>query len=251
MRHVCVFDVNETLLDLTALDTKFSQHLLDAGVRREWFAQLLSSAFVSTITGAYRDFGTLGRAALRAVAERHGTELDDSQLDDILSAMWQLPPHPDVTGGLEALAEADYRLAALTNSTTAVARKQLEYAGIASYFERILSVDAVRRFKPAPETYLMAARELDVPIEQIRLVAAHGWDVAGAMRAGAAAAFIARPGLWLDPAAETPDIVGADLIEVARLVIDIESTAEGKRVGQQLESSETSRSDADSEEEPS
>jgi 2-haloacid dehalogenase len=60
-------------------------------------------------------------------------------------------------------------------------------------------------------------------VERIRLVAAHAWDVAGALRAGCAAAFVARPGMVLDPLVEHPDVVGADLREVADRILEIES----------------------------
>ena len=52
MKRVCVFDVNETLLDLAALDTLFERVFGDASVRRLWFNQMLQSAFVATITDA-------------------------------------------------------------------------------------------------------------------------------------------------------------------------------------------------------
>jgi 2-haloacid dehalogenase len=57
---------------------------------------------------------------------------------------------------------------------------------------------------------------------EVRLIAAHAWDIAGALRAGCAAAFIARPGMVLDPLAPRPDIVGADLREVADQILAIE-----------------------------
>jgi 2-haloacid dehalogenase len=63
MAPVCVFDVNETLLDLAALDGEFERLFGDRGVRVTWFGQLLQSAMVATITDRYRDFGTVGRAA--------------------------------------------------------------------------------------------------------------------------------------------------------------------------------------------
>jgi 2-haloacid dehalogenase len=77
----------------------------------------------------------------------------------------------------------------------------------------------VRRLKPAPEPYLLAAQRLGVPIGEVRLIAAHAWDVAGAARAGCATAFVARPGKILDPLVEAPDVVGADLSEVADRII--------------------------------
>jgi 2-haloacid dehalogenase len=61
----------------------------------------------------------------------------------------------------------------------------------------------------------MAAAELEVEVQRLRLVAAHAWDVAGALRAGCLAAFVARPGMVLDPLAPAPDVVGPDMTEVA------------------------------------
>ena len=54
------------------------------------------------------------------------------------------------------------------------------------------------------------------------MIAAHAWDVAGALRAGCAAAFVARPGKVLDPLVESPGVVGADLREVAKRILEAE-----------------------------
>jgi 2-haloacid dehalogenase len=110
-------------------------------------------------------------------------------------------------------------MAALTNSTEQVARAQLEHAGLLDAFELVLSADTVGRLKPAPAPYRMAAERLGVAVDQVRLVAAHAWDVAGAARAGCATAFVARPGKVLDPLVERPEIVGADLAEVADAIL--------------------------------
>jgi 2-haloacid dehalogenase len=217
---VLVFDVNETLLDLSALDEPFEQVFGEPTVRREWFQQLLQSALVSTVTDAYADFGSIGRAALRMVADRRGHDLTDSETSLILGAVKTLPAHADVRDALERLRDGGYRLATLTNSTEAVARAQLDNAGLSSLFDRILSADTVRRLKPAPEAYGMAARELGTEIGQVCLIAAHAWDVAGALRAGARAAFVARPGMVLDPLAPEPDLVGADLGDLATKLLE-------------------------------
>jgi len=137
--------------------------------------------------------------------------------------MRELPPHPEVAKSLEKLREAGLRMATLTNSTREVAEAQMENSGLRGYFEQILSADAVKRLKPAPEPYMMAAEGLGVEIGQVRLVAAHSWDVAGALRAGCAAAFVARPGMVLDPLVERPDVVGVDLREVADRILEVET----------------------------
>ena len=119
-------------------------------------------------------------------------------------------------------ATAGFRLAALTNSTAQVEEAQLRHAGLADLFERALSADSAKRLKPAPEAYQAAARELGVTTADIRMVAAHVWDVQGALRAGCAAAFIERPGAVWNPLFEKPDVVAKDLAEVAERVIALD-----------------------------
>lgn len=219
MAYTYVFDVNETLLDLAALDSRFDAAFGTQGVRREWFQQMLQSAFISTITGAYTDFGALGAAALSAVAQRHGATLSDEARQGILMGMRELPPHPDVRPALERMRAAGIRLATLTNSTQEVAEAQLQHAGIRELFEQALSADTVRRLKPAREAYDYAVRRLNVTPSDLALVAAHGWDVAGAAAAGVHTVFVARPGQAPDPAAAAPERVVRDLNELADQIL--------------------------------
>lgn len=220
MRRVCLFDVNETLLDLGALDPHFERVFGDASVRRAWFLQVLQSALVATVTGVYSDFGTIGGSALDMTAERVGVKVSDEDKNQILGGMRELPPHPEVKDSLSRLRDAGFRLATLTNSTQQVAEAQIANAGLTEYFEQILSADSVKRLKPASEPYHMAAERLGVKIDEVRLIAAHAWDVAGALRAGCAAAFVARPGMVLDPLVQRPDVSGADLREVADKILE-------------------------------
>jgi 2-haloacid dehalogenase len=225
MRRVQVFDVNETLLDLAALDPHFQRIFGDAGVRVAWFEQMIQSALVATVTGVYHQFGSLAMAALETTAERAGVELADDDKKAVAAQMRQLPAHPEVAGALRRLRDAGLRLASLTNSTEQVARAQLEHAGLLDAFELVLSADTVRRLKPAPEPYLMAAERLGVAVGDVRLIAAHAWDVAGAARAGCATAFVARPGKVLDPLVERPEIIGANLAEVADAILTVDGVA--------------------------
>ncbi len=222
MPRVCVFDVNETLLDLSALDPHFERVFSNAAVRQEWFGQMIHSALVSTVTGAYSDFGSVGAAALEMTAELHSVKLSDKDRQRILGTVQELPPHPDVREGLERLQDAGLRLATLTNSTQQVAESQMENSGLREYFEQVLSADSVQRLKPAAEPYRMAAQSLNEELTNIRLIAAHAWDVAGALRVGCTAAFVTRPGKVLDPLVEPPDVVGQDLREVAQKILEAE-----------------------------
>jgi 2-haloacid dehalogenase len=220
MDRILVFDVNETLLDLSALDAPFQQVFGHPDARREWFAQLLRSALVSTVAGPYADFSTIGRTALEMVAAQRGVQLTDDDRVTISEAVRRLPPHPDVIESLERLQQAGFRMAALSNGAPDVLQDQIIHAELDPFFEEVLSADAVQRLKPAPEPYHMAAQRLGVDVDAICMVAAHAWDVGGALRAGASAAFVARPGHVLDPLLPAPEIVGPDLKQVANQLID-------------------------------
>lgn len=221
MKRVCVFDVNETLLDMAGLDPLFERVFGDASVRRLWFHQMLQSAFVGVMTDAYATFGEAAGAALKMTEERQGVAVSEEDRQEILAGLRDLPPHPEVPGSLDRLREAGFRLATLTNSTQEVSEAQMENAGLTDRFERILSADTAKRLKPSPAPYRMAARSLGIPDRELRLIAAHAWDVAGALRAGCAAAFVARQPF--DPLVEEPDVVGADLAEVADAIIAAEA----------------------------
>src|SRR5262249_2523080 len=141
----------------------------------------------------------------------------------ILAGIRSLPAHRDAEASLRRLKAAGFRMVTLTNSPPPTVDAQLSASNLQQYFERGFSVDAVQRFKPAPEPYRLVARELGVETRDLRLIAAHAWDVAGAMQAGCAAAFVARPGKALFRLLPGPDIVGKDLNEIADAIMKVDS----------------------------
>ncbi len=220
MPSILVFDVNETLLDLRALQGPFREVFGTPEVPEEWFRILLRQAFLTTITGPYVDFSTLGRQALTEVAETQGRSLTAGEQELILETMRELPLHEDVEDALARLEDAHVRLVALSNGTREVLEDQLASAGLRSAFEAVFSADAAGRLKPAPEPYEYVARELGAAPSDLCMVAAHAWDTRGALREGWSAAFVARPGKRLAPGDPVPDIVAEDLRGVAQQVLE-------------------------------
>jgi 2-haloacid dehalogenase len=223
MTAVIAFDVNETLLDLRALDAAFEESLGSAELRGQWFAQMLQLSFVGGLTGEYVDFSTAQHAALLMLAERHGRSLASDDVTGIVNRMSSLPAHPEVAGALRRLRSTSLTVVALTNSPATVAEAQLVNSGIRDHFDGVVSADSVRRLKPAKEPYLAVAEAFGVGIADVRLVAAHWWDVAGALTAGCKAAFVARPGMVLSPIGPRPDIVGADLDAVVDQIVALDA----------------------------
>lgn len=222
MRRTLVFDVNETLLDVQALEPLFVDIFGDGNARKEWFSTLLLYSEVATLAGPYADFPAIADAALTMTAERRGVRLSERDRGRILAGMLALPAHADATAGLSRLRDAGFHLVALSNSSHAAVNTQLTSAGLAPFFERMFSVESVRRFKPAPEPYQIVARELGVDTRGLRMIAAHAWDIVGAMQAGCQGAFVARPGAVWYPLTPPPDAIGPDLVAIAARIIALE-----------------------------
>ena len=210
-----VFDLNETLLDTSALDPLFADAFGDKGVRRTWFAQAIQNAFTATFVGTYADYGEMQRAALEMTAKRRGVAIDPERARRILRGALALPAHGDVHAGLTRLREAGIRLAVLTNATAPALEAQLDNARLRPYFEAVLSADGVRRFKPAPETYGYVVDTLEIDPADAVFVAAHDWDITGAQKAGFRTAFVARHGSALNPLEVRPDTIVPDIRRLA------------------------------------
>ncbi|MDQ6881215.1 MAG: haloacid dehalogenase type II [Pseudomonadota bacterium] len=212
---VLLFDVNETLLDIGPLKQKVGDLLQDPTAATLWFTTMLQYSLVMTVSGQYAAFGDVGAAALQMLARNSDLSIDAGQAKAVLAGMRSLLPHADVKPALERLQRGGVRMATLTNSPQAGVQAQMEHAGLVSFFERQLSVETIGKFKPHHDVYEWAAREMGAEPGECMLVAAHGWDVAGAKWAGMQTAFIAREGQQKFPLAAPPDVDVSDLAALA------------------------------------
>jgi 2-haloacid dehalogenase len=191
---ICVFDVNETLLDIESIAPLFQRLFGDRRVLRDWFSQLILYSNAITLSGPYATFFTLAQGVLKMLGSIHNVSVQQADIEELRMHMLTMPAHSDVPAGLKQLKDAGFRLITLTNSPPDPQASPLKHAGIDGWFEKSFSVDRVRRFKPAPQTYHMVAEELDVPPPAICMVAAHVWDTIGAQSVGCSGALIARFG---------------------------------------------------------
>ena len=214
------FDVNETLLDLSFLKEKITTALDD---RRElvslWFSTSLHYSLVANTIEAYKDFGEIGVAALQMVAAGNDITLTKQQAEAaVIKPFKKLKPYSEVRTSLLALREQGFRLVALTNSSQKGLEEKLEFAGIADCFDTLLSCEPVQKFKPAPEVYNWAMTNMGVLPENAMMIAAHGWDIAGAQNAGMQTVFINRPGKQQYPLVPEADYVVDDLSQLASVL---------------------------------
>lgn len=219
-KKVLFFDVNETLLDLTEVRRSVAK-ALESGdeIVSLWFEKMLHYSLVANASDEYHNFGNIGAAVLQMLAEQRDIVMDIVSAREVLQPIHTTPPHPEVPEALEKLKGNGYRLAALTNSPREGMEKQLNNAGISLYFEQQYSVEDIGLYKPDRHVYRWAARQMQTVPEESLFIAAHGWDVAGAMSAGMKAAFLSRSGQKLYPLAPNPRYIEPDLAQLASKLI--------------------------------
>ncbi len=211
-----IFDVNETLSDMTPLSARFEVVGAPGHLAKLWFAELLRDGFALTTSGDIESFATLGAEALRV---RLGGQPLDRPLEEAVNYVMQgfseLAVHPDVVEGVRALSDLGIRLVTLSNGSATVADTLLQGAGVRDRFERLLTVEDAGVWKPALGAYAYALEECEVEPMDAMLVAVHPWDIDGARRAGLATAWIDRVGSRYPSYFAAPDVEAASLVELA------------------------------------
>jgi 2-haloacid dehalogenase len=214
-----VFDVNETLLDLATMEPTFERIFDDKGAMRLWFANLIMYSAALTVAGCYVPFTDIGSAVMKMLADTRDIRIGEADKKELVDKFSTMPPHPEVPAALKKLRHAGFRLFTLTDNLLEVQTRQLEHGGIANLFERRFSADGVKHHKPSRQAYAYVEGELSVEPSQLCLIACHTWDTLGAVAAGWKAALIKRVGNDVLGVGPQPQIVGADLDDVADQLI--------------------------------
>ena len=214
-----VFDVNETLSDMSPMAGRFEDVGAPGHLARTWFAGVLRDGFALTAVGAGAPFAEIAAEGLRVLLD--GLSLDrgtEAAVEHVMDGFAALEVHADVPDGVRALSDLGIRLVTLSNGAASVAEALLERAGVRDRFERLLSVEDAGAWKPAGSSYAYALEECGVGPGDAMLVAVHPWDIDGAARAGLRTAWVDRsvgryPGYF-----EQPDLRPASLTELADLL---------------------------------
>ncbi len=192
---VIVFDVNETLSDLSPLGARFVEVGASASAAPLWFASVLRDGFALTAAGDNPPFAGVARELLLTqLSEAHLNRSVEDAAKHVMDGFASLELHADVASGVDRLREDGFRLVTLSNGSSTVADRLLTAGNLRECFERLLSVEDAGAWKPSPVAYRYAASECGVSPEEMLLVAVHPWDVDGARRAGLQSAWVNRSG---------------------------------------------------------
>jgi len=218
---VIVFDVNETLSDMSAMKARFVQVGAPAHLASAWFAALLRDGFALAAAGGTAPFSVIGSELLRQVLRDVPLMREpDEAVEHIMAGFGLLKLHSDVPEGVRALTGTGVRLVTLSNGSAEVARSLLAAAELDDHFEALLSVEEAGAWKPMRAAYDYAAEACGVRPAELLLVAVHPWDIHGAAEAGLATAWLNRGGDTYPSYFTAPDYTVTRLAELATLLAD-------------------------------
>jgi len=220
---VLAFDVYGTLID----PFRMEEHLRAAfGEKAKeaselWRSKQIEYSFRRALMKKYRPFDACTAQALRFVSAQLGIALSGEAREKLLSKYQELPAYPDVTGTLDELAAREFTIAACSNGTESAVRASLGHVGILSRFSKIVSVDAIRTFKPDPAVYEYLVAELDAQREMVWLISSNPFDVIGAKACGLRTAWVQRdPKRIFDPWEFEPDAIVGSLSALKGVLAD-------------------------------
>jgi len=213
------FDVIETLFDLSALRPAFEKAGLPPHGLELFFAQMLRDGFALEASGELMPFGELARNTLKVTSANLGKPLNDEQIGGILSQVAALPPHPDVVPTIEYLHQQGITLITLTNSSPENTDKLLSKAGVRDKIAHLWPASGSGHWKPNGAPYAYAAEKLGIDISEFALIAAHPWDIHGAVRAGATGAYIQRQESLYQPSFAQAHFSDTNMLNLAKTLM--------------------------------
>jgi 2-haloacid dehalogenase len=188
-----VFDAYGTLFDVHSVAEACRAVTADpATLSATWRQKQLEYTWLRALMGRYEDFWAVTEAALRWALRRLEIRAGEGQVRALMEAYLSLACFPAVKEALARLAPRPRAI--LSNGSPGMLEAAVATSGLAPYLEHVISVDAVRTYKPAPAVYALGPRALGIPAGDLLFVSSNAWDVAGARAFGYQVAWCNRTG---------------------------------------------------------
>jgi 2-haloacid dehalogenase len=199
--HAIVFDAYGTLFNVHSVIRRCEEIFPGRGetLSRLWRGKQLEYTWLRSLMGRYEDFESITRDALNYVCGSLDLPLPDDGAKSLMEEYRRLEPYAEVPATLDSL--RGRKLAILSNGSPAMLEDMVRNAGLAPAFDAVLSVDALRIYKPHPSIYQLAVDRLGSKAEHIAFVSSNYWDAAGATSFGFRT-------FWINRAGTQPDELG-------------------------------------------
>ena len=196
-----VFDAYGTLFDVHSIGVACESLFPGKGAElsRLWRSKQLEYTWLRSLMGRYADFETITGDALGMACRSLGLELRQPDARSLMEGYRRLRPFPEVKDALAAL--RGKKMAILSNGSPAMLNALIDHSGLSQSFDAVISVDALKMFKPHPSVYGMATKQLGVDAKEVGFVSSNFWDIAGATSYGFRT-------FWINRNSSQPDELG-------------------------------------------
>ncbi|MEM5468243.1 haloacid dehalogenase type II [Celeribacter marinus] len=221
--NAIAFDAYGTLFDVYSISALAEDLFADKGAQLAviWRDKQIEYTRLRTLCDQYADFWQVTGDALEYACEALGLDLTAAARDRLMGQYAALSAFPENVDQLHRLKEAGITLSILSNGTPWMLDQAITASGLGGYFEHVLSVDAVKQFKTAPQAYQMGPDALGCAAKDILFVSSNCWDICGATWFGYHTIWLNRYGHPMERLGVAPHHIGSSLKDVADYALGI------------------------------
>jgi 2-haloacid dehalogenase len=221
------FDAYGTLFDVYSIGALAEKCFPDKGeaLAALWRDKQIEYTRLRSMCSMYKPFWEVTQDALIFSCKKLGLHLDFDAQNALMGQYAKLQAFPENLPVLQALQKMDVKLAILSNGNPQMLESAVNAAGMQGVFSHLLSVDAVKKFKTAPETYQLGPDMFGLPAKKILFVSSNGWDVCGATWFGYTTFWVNRAAAPLEELGVKPDGEGKSLNDLLAFVQQSTATA--------------------------
>ncbi|WP_019140898.1 haloacid dehalogenase type II [Noviherbaspirillum massiliense] len=207
------FDAYGTLFDVYSIRTLAERLFPSRGAELAdlWRSKQIEYAQLRTLCSMYRPFWEVTQDALVFACKKLGVELTLEAQTQLMGQYAKLEAFPENLEVLSQLQALGMKLAILSNGNPQMLEAAVAAVGMQGLFSQLLSVDAVRKFKTAPEAYQLGPDVFGVSPKNILFVSSNGWDICGASWFGYRTYWINRTNGPFEELGVVPDGTGPDM----------------------------------------
>lgn len=220
MIQAIAFDAYGTLFDVYSIGELAERIFPGQGTQLAdlWREKQLEYTRLRTLCSTYKPFWEVTQDALVFSCRKLGLELTLDAQNRLMGQYAKLRSFPENLGALRKLKEMGLKMAVLSNGNPHMLESAVEAAGMRSCFSHVLSVDAVKKFKTAPEAYQLAQDIFGLPAKNILFVSSNCWDACAATWFGYTTFWVNRSHAPLEELGVTPDATGTDMTSLLQFI---------------------------------
>ena len=214
------FDAYGTLFDVYSIGALAEKCYPGKGdaLAALWRDKQIEYTRLRTMCSMYKPFWEVTQDALIFSCKKLGLQLDFDAQNILMGQYAKLQAFPENLAVLQQLRQMNLKLAILSNGNLHMLESAVNAAGMQGLFSHLLSVDAVKKFKTAPEAYQLGPDVFGLPAKKILFVSSNGWDVCGATWFGYTSFWVNRANAPMEELGVTPDGQGRSLTDLLSFV---------------------------------